>query len=88
MLLFEESAEFCSSPMGRYYRGKLDVRLNLMVSRVVESGLPLIYLNLTGGQDDQIFDGCSCFEPGELAAMLPMSDKHYGPNPKSHDQGW
>ncbi len=30
-----------------------------MVARVVETGLPLIYLNMVGGQDDQVFDGGS-----------------------------
>ena len=74
----ETGAEFLFIPNGSpYYRGKLDVRLNLMVSRVVESGLPLIYLNLVGGQDDQVFDGCSfALNPGgELAAMLPMFEE-------------
>lgn len=74
----ETGAEFLFIPNGSpYYRGKLDVRLNLMVSRVVESGLPLVYLNLVGGQDDQVFDGCSfALNPGgELAAMLPMFEE-------------
>lgn len=74
----ETGAEFLFIPNGSpYYRGKLDVRLNLMVSRVVESRLPLIYLNLVGGQDDQVFDGCSfALNPGgELAAMLPMFEE-------------
>ena len=74
----ETGAEFLFIPNGSpYYRGKLDVRLNLMVSRVVESGLPLIYLNLVGGQDDQVFDGCSfALNPGgEMAAMLPMFEE-------------
>ena len=76
--LEETGAEFLFIPNGSpYYRGKLDVRLNFMVSRVVESCLPLIYLNQTGGQDDQIFDGCSfALNPGgELAAMLPMFEE-------------
>lgn len=25
-----------------------------MVARVVETGLPLVYLNMVGGQDDQV----------------------------------
>ena len=90
--LEETGAEFLFIPNGSpYYRGKLDVRLNLMVSRVVESGLPLIYLNLTGGQDDQIFDGCSfALNPGgELAAMLPMFEEGITELTLNRtDQGW
>lgn len=90
--LEETGAEFLFIPNGSpYYRGKLDVRVNLMVSRVVESGLPLIYLNLTGGQDDQIFDGCSfALNPGgELAAMLPMFEESVTELTLNRtDQGW
>jgi NAD+ synthase len=90
--LEETGAEFLFIPNGSpYYRGKLDVRLNLMVSRVVESGLPLIYLNMTGGQDDQIFDGCSfALNPGgELAAMLPMFEESITELILNRtDQGW
>jgi len=38
---------------------KSDVRLSLATARVVESGLPLIYVNLVGGQDELVFDGAS-----------------------------
>ncbi len=38
---------------------KTDVRINMAVSRVVECGLPLIYLNQVGGQDELVFDGAS-----------------------------
>ena len=60
-----------------YYRGKMDTRLNLMVARVVETGLPLIYLNLVGGQDDQVFDGGSfVLNPGgELALQMPVMEE-------------
>ena len=42
-----------------YEVGKTDVRVQLGVSRVVESGLPLVYLNQVGGQDEVIYDGGS-----------------------------
>ena len=42
-----------------YERDKLAIRQNVAVSRVVESGLPLIYLNMVGGQDELVFDGGS-----------------------------
>ncbi|MFZ9073830.1 MAG: NAD+ synthase, partial [Paracoccaceae bacterium] len=71
----ETGAEFLLIPNGSpYHRGKRDTRLNIMVSRVVESGLPLIYLNMVGGQDDQVFDGGSFAlnADGSLALQMPM----------------
>ena len=67
----------CWCPNGSpYYRDKFDTRLNHMVARVVETGLPLIYLNMVGGQDDQVFDGASfALNPGgKLALQLPCFD--------------
>ena len=56
--LAETGAEFLLVPNGSpYYRNKFETRLNHMVARVIETGLPLIYLNMVGGQDDQVFDG-------------------------------
>ncbi|MEM9129202.1 MAG: NAD+ synthase, partial [Pseudomonadota bacterium] len=57
-----------------YYRGKLSHRHAIMVARVVETKLPLIYLNMVGGQDDQVFDGGSFgLNPdGALAVQMPM----------------
>jgi NAD+ synthase len=42
-----------------YVVDKWDTRLNLAVARVGESGLPLIYVNQVGGQDELVFDGSS-----------------------------
>jgi NAD+ synthase len=42
-----------------YWHGKTEHRLNIAVARVVESGLPLVYLNMVGGQDELVFDGAS-----------------------------
>ncbi len=70
----ESGAEILLVPNGSpYYRGKHDVRLNLMVARTVETGLPVIYLNMVGGQDDQVFDGASfALNPGgKLALQMP-----------------
>ncbi len=75
--LAETGAEFLLVPNGSpYYRGKMDTRLNMMVARVVETGLPLIYLNMVGGQDDQVFDGGSFgLNPGgKLAFRMPVFD--------------
>ena len=58
--LAETGAEILLSPNGSpYWRGKAEVRLNVATQRVVESGLPLIYLNQVGGQDELVFDGGS-----------------------------
>ncbi|MEM6539100.1 MAG: NAD+ synthase, partial [Pseudomonadota bacterium] len=76
--LEESGAEILLVPNGSpYYRGKFDTRLNVMVSRVVETGLPLVYLNMVGGQDDQVFDGGSfVLNPGgEIALRLPVFDE-------------
>ncbi len=76
--LAETGAEILLVPNGSpYHRGKPNLRLNLMVSRVVETGLPLVYLNMVGGQDDQVFDGSSMvLNPGgRLAAQLPQFDE-------------
>lgn len=69
--LEETGAEFLLVPNGSpYYRNKFETRLNHMVARVVETGLPLIYLNMIGGQDDQVFDGGSfALNPGGVLAM-------------------
>ncbi|MDP3342552.1 NAD+ synthase [Frigidibacter sp.] len=72
--LAETGAEMLLIPNGSpYRRHKLDLRMNHMVARVVETGLPLVYLNMVGGQDDQVFDGASfVLNPGgEVAVMLP-----------------
>ncbi len=58
--LAETGAEILLVPNGSpYHRGKPNLRLNLMIARVIETGLPLVYLNMVGGQDDQVFDGSS-----------------------------
>ena len=75
--LAETGAQVLLVPNGSpYHRGKLTQRLNLMVARVVETGLPLVYLNMTGGQDDQVFDGASLvLNPGgRLAVQMPQFD--------------
>ena len=56
--LTETGGEILLVPNGSpYWRGKTEDRLNIAVARVVESGLPLIYLNMVGGQDELVFDG-------------------------------
>src|SRR6202165_2097216 len=58
--LAETGAEILVVPNGSpYARDKNDLRLSIAVARVTESGLPLIYLNQIGGQDELVFDGAS-----------------------------
>lgn len=74
----ESGAELLLVPNGSpYYRGKFDRRINTMVSRVVENDVPLVYLNLVGGQDDQVFDGGSFVlnQGGRLALQLPVFEE-------------
>ena len=76
--LAETGAEMLLVPNGSpHYRGKIGTRQNLMVARVIETGLPLVYLNLVGGQDDQVFDGGSfVLNPGGgLVVQLPMFEE-------------
>ncbi len=58
--LAETGSELLIVPNGSpYWRDKNDVRLNVAVARVTEAGLPLIYINQIGGQDELVFDGAS-----------------------------
>ncbi len=75
--LAETGAEILLVPNGSpYYRNKFETRLNHMVARVVETGLPLVYLNMVGGQDDQVFDGGTfVLNPhGKPVVQLPVFD--------------
>src|SRR5436189_192715 len=72
--LAETGAEILVVPNGSpYAREKSDLRLSIVVARVTESGLPLIYLNQIGGQDELVFDGASFALNADLsvAAQLP-----------------
>lgn len=42
-----------------FKQGKLELRYSELSKRVAETGLPIIYVNLVGGQDELIFDGRS-----------------------------
>ena len=47
-----------------YERNKDDVRLALVTKRARQAGAPLVYVNMTGGQDDLVFDGDSIVVDG------------------------
>jgi NAD+ synthase len=72
--LSETGSEILLVPNGSPFEaGKEDVRVNLIAARVKESGLPLIYLNQVGGQDELVFDGASLVAnaDGRIAVSLP-----------------
>ncbi|NNG03422.1 MAG: NAD+ synthase [Inquilinus sp.] len=58
--LEESGAEILVVPNGSPFEtDKIDRRVGLAVARVTESGLPLVYVNQVGGQDELVFDGGS-----------------------------
>jgi NAD+ synthase (glutamine-hydrolysing) len=42
-----------------YYAGRLQEREEMLAARAVEAGVPIVYVNLVGGQDELVFDGAS-----------------------------
>ncbi|MDI6025996.1 NAD+ synthase [Corticibacterium sp. UT-5YL-CI-8] len=58
--LSESGAEILLVPNGSpYYRGKVDIRHQVAIRQVIETGLPMLYANMLGGQDELVFDGAS-----------------------------
>lgn len=78
-----------------FEQDKPDARLNYAVARINETGLPMIYANLVGGQDELVFDGAS-FVLGadhQLLAKLPawrndVSVTRWQPGDLSNRTGW
>jgi NAD+ synthase len=76
--------------------GKTEQRLDICRARAAETGLPLIYLNQCGGQDEIVFDGASFVlnASGELILrgaefaedLIPFSPTHT-PAVKNHATG-
>jgi len=52
-----------------YERAKDDVRLALVTKRARQAAAPLVYVNMTGGQDDLVFDGDSIVVNSEGAVI-------------------
>ena len=71
--LSETGAEILLVPNGSPFEmSKEETRLNIAVARVVESGLPLAYLNQLGGQDELVFDGASFVLNSDRSLALQM----------------
>lgn len=76
--LVETGAEILLVPNGSpYWRGKHAERVQIAAARVTESGLPMIYLNQVGGQDELVFDGGSFVLNADrsLACQLPAFEE-------------
>ena len=72
--LAESGAEILIVPNGSpYYRGKVDVRHQVAIRQVIESGLPLLFANQLGGQDELIFDGASFAISAKKSLAFQMS---------------
>jgi NAD+ synthase len=74
-LLKARGAEMLLVPNGSPFRRTADdERLTVARARVAETGLPLIYVNQVGGQDELVFDGGSFAlqADGEVCMSLPM----------------
>ena len=72
--LSETGAELLIVPNGSPYRESVyDERMSTIVARITESGLPLLYANQIGGQDELVFDGASLAVNADrtLAMQLP-----------------
>ncbi|RDE10386.1 NAD+ synthase [Pelagibacterium lacus] len=58
--LARHGAEILLCPNGSpYWRNKQHMRIDLVRRRVAETGLPLLYSNQVGGQDELVYDGAS-----------------------------
>ncbi len=72
--LAETGAEILIVPNGSpYYRGKMDVRQLVVIKQVVETGLPILYNNQVGGQDELVFDGASFVINADHQLAVQMS---------------
>ena len=90
--LAESGAEMLLVPNGSpYYRGKQDVRQQVVIRQVVETGLPLLWANQLGGQDELVFDGASfgiqadrslAFQMSQFEETLAITEW------KRADEGW
>ena len=90
--LAESGAEILLVPNGSpYYRGKQDIRQQVVVRQVVETGLPMVWANQLGGQDELVFDGASfgiqpnrslAFQLSQFEETLVVTEW------KRNDDGW
>ena len=79
--LAERGAGLLIVPNGSpYWMDKQEARYSVAETRVAETGLPLVYANQVGGQDELVFDGASFVLNGDrtLALQLPAWEEVLG----------
>lgn len=90
--LEETGAEMLIVPNGSpWWEDKIDERQQVMVARVVETGLPLIYTNQVGGQDELVFDGGSFALSADRTLAMSMPQLEIGVTPLTVNRttdGW
>jgi NAD+ synthase len=85
--LAESGAEILLVPNGSpYYRGKVDVRHQVVIKQVIETGLPLLYANQLGGQDELVFDGASFAIAADKSLAFQMSQ--FEERGRHHLEAW
>jgi NAD+ synthase len=78
--LAERGAELFIVPHGSPYElDKTDTRERLARARTTSTGLPLVFLNRVGGQDELAFDGSSfvMHPDGEMVVQMPDWDEAF-----------
>ena len=74
-----DGAEILLSPNGSpYYRGKISVRYKVAMRQVETTGLPIVYANQLGGQDELVFDGASFAYNADKVLAFQMSQFEEG----------
>lgn len=76
-----KGAEILLVPNGSPYRRLADAeRMGVATARVGETGLPMVYVNEVGGQDELVFDGGSfaLSADGQVVMRLPMFEEALG----------
>ena len=97
--LKNQGCELIISPNGSPFdKYKINQRKNIIEDRVSETGLPFVYINQVGGQDELVFDGSSLIMNGdkeiiyeappwqENTALIELNEKEKKFNNLSFDE--
>jgi len=57
-----------------FHKGKVELRNEMLKEHSLRHGVPIVYVNMVGGQDELVFDGGSTVvsQTGEVLARLPQ----------------
>ncbi len=60
-----------------YHKRKQSTRHSVFRERIRDTGLPMVYVNMVGGQDELVFDGASCVLDGrgEVVRQAPFFEE-------------